>query len=84
MIRLARQAVLWILTFHENVYYQWQNKLIDEDIHKSWERDLKQLMNRHDLDPHWNIIDGQFQGPFVGHLHQMAEERKNERAREQK
>ena len=69
----------WWLTFHENVYYQWQNKLIDEDIHMSWERDLKQLMTRHDLDPHWNFIDGQFQGPFVGHLHQMVEERKKVR-----
>ncbi len=66
----------WWLTFHENIYYQWQNKRIDKDIHTSWERDLKQFMIWHNLDPHWQMIEGQFQGPFVRRLHQLIEERK--------
>jgi hypothetical protein len=28
----------WWLTLHENIYYQWGNKLIDEETFSSWTR----------------------------------------------
>jgi hypothetical protein len=66
-----RQLLIWWLILHENVFYQRQKNLLDEDIYKAWSRDLEFFIERHRLDQHWNELEAAFQSEFSKNVEKM-------------
>jgi len=70
-----RHMLLWWLIFHENIYYQWKNELIDEDTYKTWSCDFKEIFLQSNLKQLWEDIlnNTVFQPSFVNYLHQLMQ-----------
>jgi hypothetical protein len=58
----------WLLVLHENIYHQWNKKLIDEDTFISWTRDLEYYANRQGFDRYWSRVNGFFETSFSEHV----------------
>ncbi|MCL6436666.1 MAG: hypothetical protein K6T90_21145 [Leptolyngbyaceae cyanobacterium HOT.MB2.61] len=41
--------VQWLI-FHEDIYYQWKQKLLDDEIYRSWLADLEDVVQKHNLE----------------------------------
>lgn len=69
-----KSLLIWWLIFHENIYYQWTENLIDEPTYKAWNEDLKGFVKVMDLDKHWPDIRGFCQAGFVQHVDKLVQE----------
>jgi hypothetical protein len=47
-----QQLLIWWLILHENIFYQKQKNLLDEDIYATWSHDLELFIEK----PIWTII----------------------------
>jgi hypothetical protein len=63
-----RHFLIWWLIFHENVYYQWRNGLLDDHSYKPWLEDLKLFTLDYNLSDHWIALKGLFQTEFAEHV----------------
>jgi hypothetical protein len=64
----------WWLIFHENVYYQWINGLLDEYLYVAWNNDLKQFISNQHLELRWGQMNRYFQKEFRQHIDTLIEE----------
>ncbi len=74
-----RSLVVWWLILHENIYYQWQKKLIDEETYTSWANDLKVFVVEQNLEQNWDEWKTPFQPSFQEHVHQLIEGHRKQR-----
>lgn len=58
----------WWLMLHENIYHQWNKKLIDRDTYTSWTHDLEHFTRRQNLANHWTYLNSYFESSFAEHV----------------
>lgn len=76
-LRYREMLVQWLI-FHEYIYYQWKQKLLDDEIYRAWLLDLENVVQNHNLDVFSNGIQSVFVGDFGRHLSQLrARSRRN-------
>ena len=68
-----RSLLLQWLIFHENIFFQHENGLLDDAIYRSWDRDLEENLPRHDLDALGMPIEAMFRTSFGRHLKEIVE-----------
>lgn len=69
-LRYREMLVQWLI-FHEYIYYQWKQKLLDDEIYRAWLSDLEDVVQTHDLDVLSRGIQNIFPGDFGRHLSQL-------------
>ncbi len=65
--RYREMLVQWLI-FHENIFHQKQQKLLDPIIYQSWDRDLASTAREHDLSVVAEDLCAFFPGKFGEHL----------------
>ena len=73
--RYREMLVQWLI-IHENIYHQWENRLLDDEIYHSWFADLKYTIEHHNLDVIGPNPMGLFPGKFGNHMAQLKRELK--------
>ena len=68
-----KSLLIWWLIFHENIFYQRQERLIDEPTYSSWNEDLKNFVDRMNLAEHWPGLRGSFQKGFAEHVGKLVD-----------
>jgi hypothetical protein len=68
-----RALVIWWLIFHENVYYQWRQNLLDTRIFEPWARDLKSFVVSQELHVLWPDISKLFQSEFAAYVAEIMQ-----------
>jgi hypothetical protein len=66
-----RNWLIWWLIFHENVFYQRRQSLLDDRAFRPWSRDLQLFIEQQNLAQHWGELKHLFQDEFsdkVSHL----------------
>jgi hypothetical protein len=63
-----KQMLIWWLIFHENVFYQRCQGLLDRHTFKPWARDLKLFVHRQNLERHWPELKGLLQDKFAAYV----------------
>ena len=69
-----QQLLTWWLILHENVFYQKQKNLLDEDIFATWSRDLKLFIEKHQLERYWPKLQALFQAEFGQYVDRLIKE----------
>jgi len=69
--------LVWWLIFHENVFYQWRQRLLDESSYKPWVRELELFVRRHNLVNSWPLLRDLFQDEFAQHVDRLIVERRD-------
>jgi hypothetical protein len=73
--RYRYKALLtWWLIFYENIYYQWQQGLLDDNNYKPWAAGLRLFIRRHQLQAHWDEMGRLFQDDFAQYVREQAAE----------
>ncbi len=72
-LRYRDMLVTW-LTFHENIYYQKQNNLLDDSIYNAWLADLQYTVRNHNLDIVSDNLEEVFPGGFGEYLNRLNAE----------
>src|SRR5580658_2169104 len=64
--RYRYQCLLfWWLVYYENVYYQWQQGLLDDISYEPWAIELSLFIQNHRISAHWATLRRQFQEKFA-------------------
>lgn len=71
-----KQLLIWWLILHENIFYQKQKNLLDEDIYATWSHDLEFFIEKHRLDHHWPKLEAAFQSEFCKYVDKLIKEAK--------
>jgi hypothetical protein len=61
-------GVIWHLMFHENVFLQNQNKLLDNYMYAAWNADLRKFVRRQNLEQHWEDMKIAYHVDFRAHI----------------
>lgn len=67
-----RSLLTWWLLLHENVFYQRQKELIDEETYAAWQRDLEVFVRKMNLARHWSFAEV-CQVEFAKHVRDIIE-----------
>ena len=62
------------LTFHENIFYQYNNDLLEGTSYKPWLHDLKKFIKEQDIKKHWGELSPIYQDSFVQHVDKIISE----------
>jgi hypothetical protein len=57
-----RATLIWRLTFQENIYYQKQSGLLEDNVYQAWNDDFKVWTERRQLKLRWPEL-GQYYHP---------------------
>jgi hypothetical protein len=68
-----KSLLVWWLVFHENVYYQFRNGLLDNHSYKPWAKDLVQFTHEQGVGRHWPAMRHLFQDEFAIHVSRILE-----------
>jgi hypothetical protein len=69
-LRYREMLIQWLI-FHEHIYYQKKQKLLDEEIYRAWLADLEGTVQNHNLDVLSSGTQNTFPGEFGRHLNQL-------------
>lgn len=58
------QLIGWWLTLHDNVYYQYQNRLLDATMYQGWDLELDAFVQVQRLSLYWNEMKHFFRPEF--------------------
>lgn len=73
-----KQMLIWWLIFHENIFYQRRQGLLDRHTFKPWARDLKLFVQRQNLATHWDELHPLFQDEFGNYVTLVLDEMKKQ------
>ena len=75
LIRRQQYRTLLIqwLIFHENLFFQHENGLLDDAVYRSWDLDLQENLPRHDLDALGMPVEAMFRTSFGRHLKKIVD-----------
>jgi hypothetical protein len=68
-----KSLLIWWLILHENIFFQWQNGMLDRTIYKTWQYDLEQFA-RNQLKDRWRELRPAFQVEFSKHIDELLSE----------
>jgi Asp-tRNA(Asn)/Glu-tRNA(Gln) amidotransferase A subunit family amidase len=63
----------YLLIFHENLYAQHQQGLLDEAISDAWDKDLRDFIEYHHLERHWDEMRDAYQKDFREYVDRIIE-----------
>jgi hypothetical protein len=63
-----RSLVIWWLIVHENIYYQWRRRLLDNRSFKPWASDLRMFIRLQNLQMIWGEIRDLLQDQFAAYI----------------
>jgi hypothetical protein len=66
--------VTWWLLLHENIYYQRQRGLLDDEAYLAWDQDLRDFAQRSRLENVWPTIKRFYQRGFAIHVSEVLAE----------
>ena len=66
------ELLFWWLILHDDIYYQYQNGLMDDKMYQGWDHELQEFIRENDLGVHWKKIIKPF---FRPEFRQMIEEK---------
>jgi hypothetical protein len=69
--RYREMMVQWLI-FHQNIYYQRRQGLLEVEIYQGWLDDLKGTIKDHDLEVVSANLQGLFPGAFGQHLAELS------------
>lgn len=72
-----KSLLIWWLILHENIFYQKQKGLLDEQIHASWDYDLRHFVVSQPLEPRWKELRDAFQSQFRDYVSSLIDESKH-------
>lgn len=67
-----RNFLIWWLLIHENIYFQKQKNLLDDDVYASWNKDLEQLASKKGLREFWDELKPFYQPRFAAVLSDLV------------
>jgi hypothetical protein len=67
-----RSLLVWWLIFHENIYYQHRQGLLDDRAFRPWSRDLQLFVEQQNLVQHWGELKHLFQDEFTDHVTELV------------
>ena len=68
-----KSLLIWWLIFHENIFYQRCEGLLDEKIYASWDYDLKLFVRQQNLKLQWDGLKEAFQSEFRDYVTTLVE-----------
>jgi hypothetical protein len=69
------QLVTWWLSLHENIYLQWENRLINKTTYQAWENVLKNFIKKRNIGLHWTEdMKMCFEAPFATYMEKLLKE----------
>jgi hypothetical protein len=71
-----REMLVQNLIFHEYIYCQWKNDLLDDKIYRSWSSYLEHIAQRHSFDVISGGIQNIFPGDFGQHVSQLRKKQR--------
>ena len=66
-----QQLLFWWLILHENIYYQYQSGLVDENMFRGWQTELQAFIRDKRIDLFW---DGEMKRYFRADFQRNVEE----------
>ena len=57
-------VLTWWLNLHENIYYQYRQKLLDEPSYRAWANELTRFVKTQRLRPLWEQLKESYQPDF--------------------
>lgn len=73
--------LIWWLVYHENVYYQWRQGLLDDASYAPWAVELELFIEQHRLGDRWDTMRRQFQTEFAEHVSRLIASDQGHRTR---
>jgi len=70
-----RNLLTWWLILQENIYYQYQKRLLDADIYWAWDADLMKFVREQNLAFHWGEMKSNFLSEFALHVQALIDQR---------
>jgi hypothetical protein len=68
-----KSLLIWWLIFHENIFYQKKESLLDDKIYNSWDYDLRFFIKKQNLKLLWNELKDAFQSEFKSYVTMLIE-----------
>jgi hypothetical protein len=68
-----RSTLIWRLTFQENIYYQKQNGLLENNVYQAWDKDFKVWAERRHLELRWHELKQYYHQDFCGYVDKIIE-----------
>jgi hypothetical protein len=59
-----KTLLVWWLNFHENIFYQYHSRLLDDVAYQPWRVDLKDFIAHHNFAQHWDAMKAAYQREF--------------------
>ena len=72
--RYRELLVQWLI-FHENIYNQNKKGLLDDDVYKSWDADLRFTMSHHNISMLGESIEELFPSEYGKYLIQLTQKK---------
>lgn len=69
-----KMMLMWWLVFHENVYYQNKQGLLEPTVYEGWRADLRDFLVRQHMYLHWPEMKQIFQYEFSNHIEALLRE----------
>ena len=69
-----RNLLVWWLVFYENIFFQWNQRLLSENSFRPWKSDLKQFARQQQLWKQWDQIKQLFEKKFAVQMTQIVAE----------
>jgi hypothetical protein len=73
-----KSLLIWWLILHENIYFQWQQKLLDQAVFQAWQYDLDEFA-RDQLRGRWEELRPAFQADFAVHIDRILKKADEQR-----
>jgi hypothetical protein len=71
----------WWIMLHESIHHQWREDLIDDAVHKSWQRDLEYFLSRHKvIADRWPQLREYYEAAFADHVDVIIQQQEKKRA----
>jgi hypothetical protein len=77
-----RALVQWWLNFFENLLYQHQRGLIDDDVYDAWCKDERNFVGRRHVEKVWPEVQKNYSDAFFAHFNELVANRLCKLARE--
>jgi hypothetical protein len=66
-----RYLLIWWLNLYENIYFQKKSGLLDLEMYRSWENDLKIFIRTQHLERCWGDLKGTLLKEFCNHVEEL-------------
>ena len=66
--------LVWWLMLHEDIFFQKRQGLLDDRLYDSWDRSLRDFVDRQHLEVSWDAIQDIFRSDFGAYVSQLVDQ----------